>query len=393
MRDILSDLTTLFDEAKQSSEFDFVLTLINYTQIGPKELSTNLHEWFEAIEFYTEQFNSLTGKNKTRIGALLYSTFFENSDFYNIIGSLCRIKLGYKGSSYLFWKTKKYERLLGIGEKQNYLLELFEDANKPHLTRFFEENHFKVIRNSYFHSAYSIDNDTFILHDSDPIIINGVGHFEFSISDFFYPLVDNVIQFFQAFKQLYLDSFHSYQSDKVVIANFPNRTQATILGSEQGLKGFKIPNSVQFYDKWFDSGIWYNAQSAMWEGHNIRIYTANIETIEIDERLSRYEGKTDIVRNDSEFQNLVDKILDRRIESEKVRATKLLVKFGNVRYEKVEKEENPNKQKAMSIVNLLFYQRAIDIGSELFDLKEVAKRIEFLRNLQIHNINLSKNVV
>lgn len=376
MDKITEDLTTLFDEAKQRSEFDFVLTLINYTQIGAKELSTNLHEWFEAVEFYTEQFNSLTGKNKTRIGALLYSTFFENSDFYNIIGSLCRIKLGQKGSSYLFWKTKKYERLLGIGEKQNYLLELFEDANKPHLARFFEENHFKVIRNSYFHSAYSIDNDTYIMHDSDPIVINGVGYYDFNIPDFFYLLIENVIQFFKAFKNLYLDSFNSYQSDKIVNAYFPNLTKATILGSNQGLKGFKIFNAVQFYGKWHDSGIWFDEGSGLWTGFNINIYMANIETIEIDERLSRYEDKEDIVRNDSEFQNLVDKVLERRIKNEIIRTIKLLVKFGDVRFEKMIVEQNPHKQKGMAKVTMSFYQKAVEIGLDQFDMKQVLKQIE-----------------
>ena len=111
--------------------------------MGAKELSTNLHEWFDAIEFYKQLYKSLSKKEKIRIGTLLYSTFFENSDFYNIIGSLCKIKLGYKGSSYLFWKTKKYERLLGIIEKQDFLVELLDDAGKQNIISLFYENHFK----------------------------------------------------------------------------------------------------------------------------------------------------------------------------------------------------------------------------------------------------------
>ena len=83
----LTEITQLFSEAKRKSEFDFVLTLINYRGMGTNKLTSNLHEWFDAIDFYRLSFNSLTGKNKTRIGVLLYSTFFENSDFYNIIGS------------------------------------------------------------------------------------------------------------------------------------------------------------------------------------------------------------------------------------------------------------------------------------------------------------------
>ncbi|MEJ0055738.1 MAG: hypothetical protein WDN75_08860 [Bacteroidota bacterium] len=121
---INEDVIRLFDEAKQRSEFDFILTLINYRGMGSRRTVTNLYEWFDAMEFYKGLFESSAGKEKTRIGAHLYSTFFENSDFYNVLGSLCRIKLGYKGSSYLFWKTRKNERYLGVGEKQSFLIEL-----------------------------------------------------------------------------------------------------------------------------------------------------------------------------------------------------------------------------------------------------------------------------
>ena len=187
MKETLNDLTTLFDEAKQKREFEFVLTLINYTGMGAKELSTNLHEWFDAIEFYKALYFKFTSKEKTRIGTLLYSTFFENSDFYNILGSLCKIKLGYKGSSYLFWKTKKYERLLGIGEKQDFLVELLDDARKPNIISFFETTHFNEIRNSFFHSAYSLSEEEYILHDSEPIRIGGIGQSFLMSQSFFIP--------------------------------------------------------------------------------------------------------------------------------------------------------------------------------------------------------------
>src|SRR5436305_1702021 len=152
MEKIIDDVKVLFEEAKRRSEFDFVLTLINYRGMGTRRTVTNLYEWFDAIEFYKNLYNTHDDEEKTRVGTLLYSTFFENSDFYNIIGSLCRIKLGYKGSSYLFWKTRKYERYLGIGEKQGFLIELLEDAGKQNIIAFFTDNHVAEIRNSFFHS-------------------------------------------------------------------------------------------------------------------------------------------------------------------------------------------------------------------------------------------------
>lgn len=378
MKNTLNDLTTLFDEAKQRAEFEFVQILINYRGIGSKELSTNLHEWFEAIEFYKRLYFQFTQKEKTRIGTLLYSTFFENSDFYNILGSLCKVKLGYKGSSYLFWKTKKYERLLGIGEKKDFLLELLDDAEKPNIISFFQDNHFKEIRNTFFHSAYSLGEDEYNLHDSEAILIGGIGQSYFNVTEFLYPKIENIILFFDAFKKLYLNSFSSYQTDKEVDALFPHPCKATILGSKEGLKGFRIKNSVNLSGKWYDSGVWYDEQYDMWAGHNINFDFASVETIEIQESLTRYEKKEDINRSDREFENLVDKIIERKKANEIYRATNLLIKFGDVRLKKMIAVQNGFEQRNFPKIILPFYRQAVEVGSKIMDMKQVKKNIETL---------------
>lgn len=378
MEDILTDLKSLFEESKQKSEFDFVLTLMNYRGMGTHKLTTNLYEWFDAIEFYKTLYNSHSAKEKTRIGVLIYSTFFENSDFYNIIGSLCRVKIGYKGSSYLFWKTKKYERLLGIGEKQEYLLELLYDAEKHNIMKFLKENHFKEIRNTFFHSAYALSEDEYILHDTEPIFIEGLGQSSFNVQNFLYPKVENIIAFFDTFKQLYLNSFADYKQDKIVEGFFPNPCEITIMGSAAGLKGFRIKNAVQFFGEWHDSGIWYDEKYDMYAGHNIRFNMPNVETIEINDQIKRYENKEDIHQSDLEFHNLVDKIIDRQIPDEIARATLLLVKFGKLRHQKMLNEENYFKKKNYPKYILPFYKRAIEIGSKLFDTTEIKKAIDEL---------------
>lgn len=382
MNETINDLKILFDEAKQKSEFDFVLTLINYRGMGTHKLMSNLYEWFEAIEFYKNLYLINTGKEKTRIAALLYSTFFENNDFYNIIGSLCKIKTGYKGSSYLFWKTKKYERLLGIGEKQDILLELLHEAQKPNIIDFFKQNHFKEIRNTFFHSAYALSENEYILHDTEPIYIDGVGQYSFDVNTFFYSKVDNVIVFFDTFKELYLNAFASYTADKEVKGCFPNLCDIIILGAADGLKGFKIKNAVQFYGQSHDSGIWYDEQYDMYAGHNIRFDMPNIETIEINDQLKRYENKDDIHQSDVEFHNLVEKISDRRQPNEIARATNLLLKFGGLRHKKMEQEQNPFKKRSFPKFILPFYKKAIEIGSTLFDTTPVKKVIDELENEQ-----------
>lgn len=378
MENVIDDLKSLFEEAKQKSEFDFVLTLMNYRGMGTHKLMSNLYEWFDAIEFYKKLYNSHEGKEKTRIATLLYSTFFENSDFYNIIGSLSKVKLGYKGSSYLFWKTNKYERLLGIGEKQEALLELLHDADKPNIISFFNENHHKEIRNTFFHSAYALTDEDYIMHDSEPIFIERLGISSFNVNEFLYPKVENVIVFFETFRELYLESFASYKTDKEVIGNFPNPSKITIFGDDGGLKGFKIKNSVQFYGEWHDSGIWYNKEYDMYEGHNIRFNMPNVETVEIGEQLTRYENKDDIHQSDVEFYNLVEKVSDRKEANEIARATNLLLKFGALRQKKMEIEENVFKKKSYPKYIIPFYNKAIQIGTGLFDPKPIQEEIDKL---------------
>ncbi len=379
MEQAVQDIKNLFIEAEQANEFDLVLTLINYRGISSANLNSNLHEWFEALEFYRGLYNELEGKEKARMGLLLYSTFFENSDFYNIIGSLCRIKLGFKGSSYLFWKTKKYERLLGIGEKQDFLLELLVDGGKPGLVELYDKHHFKEIRNTFFHSAYSIDEGQYVMHDSEAINLDGVLIRSFDLEEFFYPKLEVVIGVFDAFKDAYWHHFNSYTKDKKVQGAFPNPCEVTILGSEEGLKGFRIKNAVQFYGKWHDSGIWFDEKYGFWAGHNINMYFDRIEDIEIDEQLQRFESKDDITKNNIEFFNLVDKVKERNNTNELVRATQLLLKFGDARKSKMDVEENPFKKKSYPKIILPYYRLALEIGQPYFkDVEEFKKTMASL---------------
>jgi hypothetical protein len=371
MENVIDDVKKLFEEAKRRSEFDFVLALINYRGMGNKRTTTNLYEWFDAIEFYKVLFRSAKGKEKTRIGTVLYSMFFENSDFYNVIGSLCRIKLGYRGSSYLFWKTRKYERHLGVGEKQEFLIELLTDADKQNIISFLQDNHVPEIRNSFFHSDYSLTDNEYVIQSSDPIPDIG---YSFTVDDYLYPKIENVIMFFEIFRDLYLDSFHSYKEDKVVEGRFPEPVSINILGSKKGLRGFRIKNSVQFFGEWHDSGIMYDEKYDMWAGLNIRFDSPNIETIEISDSLARYEAKADITRNDADFINLIDKVSERGRPDEVYRAASILVKFAESRFQKMMKETNLHKKKSLPKSILPYYQRAIKIGSKFFDVSQVESR-------------------
>lgn len=382
MKEFEKEIVEIFEEVKQINEFDFVQTLINYRGLGTHKLVTNLYEWFDAMEYYSNLYRNETElRPKVRIGLLIYSTFQENSDFYNIIGSLCNVKLGLRPSSYLYWKTKKYERFLGISEKQNFLLEKLHESNLPNIVKFFNENIFTAIRNNFFHSTYALSDTEFILHDSEPVIINGNSKFYLNIEEELLPMIENVISFFTIMKEQFFSHFNSYNTNKNVIGYFPNKCEVTILGNENGLQGFKISNSVQFYGEFHDSGIWYNLTTDMFEGHNIRFNHTSIETIEIHEKLERYNKKDDIHQNDSEFLNLVDRVIERNDLNELGFTSNLLLKFGDSKFQRMEEESNPFKKKNFSNYILPFYEKALEIAKDKTNTKELEEKISYIQNL------------
>jgi hypothetical protein len=377
MNDILQELEQLFTDARTKNEFQFLLTILNYKHISSPEESANLYEWFDGLEFYKSLYNKYTDKEKIRIGLLLYSTFFENSDFYNILGSLCRNTLGFGGSSFLFWKTKKQERLLGTGEKIRMVSEILTDCNYIKTIEFFDTTHFEQLRNTFFHSAYNFSEGDYILFDSEPILIGGKTTHRVSVTDFLIPLIDKVILFFDKFKEQYLGSIAQYKTEKQIKGYFPDLKDVIIHGTEDGLKGVTVLKTAQFYGEWVDSGIYYDEEFKFWFAKNIQFNFPRIEKIEIDESLSRYESKKDIRNNNSEFLNLVDKIVERSYKDEMERIISLLIKFGDAKYQIYENEPNEHKKKSFKKLPLSFYQKVIQLNKHL-DINVIIKKTKEL---------------
>lgn len=378
MKDSLNQIEELFVNAKTKNEFQFLLTILNYKHIASPEEASNLKEWFSAMEFYKGLYNEKKDYEKIRIGLLLYSTFFENSDFYNIIGSLCLNALNFGGSSRLFYKTKKQDRLLGTGEKIRAIKEKLSDCNYDYLIEFFETVHHEQIRNTFFHSAYGLSGDDYILFDSEPIIISGTINFRVSIEKFLIPLIDKVIAFFDKFKSEYQKAFTEYREEKKIIGHFPTLKDVIVHGTSEGLKGITIKNTSQFYGEWYDASILFDETYGFWAATNITFNYPQEETIEIDETLLRYESKSTIKSNSSEFFNLVEKITDRGYLKEMERLIDLLVKFGDDKYFKWQAEINGYKKESLKKLALPFYEKMLEINRHL-DTKEISKRVDELK--------------
>lgn len=373
MIETLQEIEQIFNDARTKNEFQFLLTILNYRHISSLEESSNLYEWFDALEFYKDLYNKHTDNEKIRIGLLLYSTFFENSDFYNILGSLCRNTLGFGGSSFLFWKTKKQDRLLGTGEKIRMVTEILNDCNYSKTIDFFANIHFEQLRNTFFHSAYGFSEGDYILFDSDPLLIEGKSIYRVSLKDFLVPLIDKVISFFEKFKEEYLGSIAQYKNEKQIKGYFPDLKDIIIHGTENGLKGVTILKTAQFYGEWTDSGIYYDEQFKFWFAKNIQFNFPRLDKIEIDESLRRYESKNDIKNSNSEFLNLVDKIVERNLKDEMERIIALLIKFGDTKYQLFDTETNEFKKKNLKKLPLPFYQKVIQLNKHL-NINTIIKR-------------------
>ena len=68
MDEVLQDSKELICRSQSKDEFHFVMTLINYRGMGDTYETSNLYEWFEAIEDYKITYHGMTWKTKNKSG-------------------------------------------------------------------------------------------------------------------------------------------------------------------------------------------------------------------------------------------------------------------------------------------------------------------------------------
>jgi hypothetical protein len=372
------DIERLFSEAKNSDEFEFICTLINYKGLGTRLNTSNLLEWFDAIENYIEQFKKEQNNHKQiRIGLLLYSTFFESSDLYNILGSLSRIILGYRSAPYLYFKHPKADRWYGTSEKISMVNEILVDSGFKEMEHFFESIHHKQIRNTFFHSAYSLEEDEYHLHDSDSVIIDGVGHPMVSISEFLVPNINKVIEFFVAFKTEFFSHFKSYKTNKIVEGRFPEPIDITILGSDSGLVGFEAGSSS------------IRLKNDFWTGMNIRFDSPTEVDRYIAEELTRQIGKENVNSNDGSLQQLYDVSTERDIIIEKQDLSKVYARFAPMFQKKAKIEENDFKKTSLYKLTLDYFEKMYELDDSLIINQDYAVLMFYVAD-RLGDVDLQK---
>ena len=348
-------IKSLFNKAKEKDEFEFICTLINYKGLGSKYSNSNLYEWFDAIPFYEGLYNAADKpEEKTRLGLLIYSTFFESSDLYNILGSLSRISLGFRSSPYLYFKKGNFERWYGTGEKISMIEEVLIDSGFSDIQEFFINNHHKSLRNAFFHSSYSFEDGFLLLQDVEPVYIDSVGSMMFSPEEFLFPKIASVLLFYTTFKMEFLNHFTSYKTNKKIKGRFPETIDIEIFGSPDGLRGFKAGNS---YIQLRDSGFW--------EGMNVRFnFPSEIDRY-VNEEIQRLSKKDSIHTNDGALERLYEVIQERNKPSEKENLAKIYLRFAAIMKDKGLKEKNDFKQRDIYKSSVFFFDKIYSLHPDL----------------------------
>jgi hypothetical protein len=81
--------------------------------------------------------------------------------------------------------------------------------------------------------------------------------------------------------------------------------------------------------------------------------------------------------DNSEFLNLVDKIVERNYKDEMERIIALLIRFGDSKYQLYENEINEYKKRTLKKLPLPFYQRVIQLNRHL-NIDTITKRTKEL---------------
>jgi hypothetical protein len=347
------DLNRLFEETKAKDEFEFVCALINYKGTGSKLLGSNVFEWFDAIENYERRYRDkkYSLHEQGRFALLIYSTFFELSDMYLILGNLARVTMGYRCTPYLYWKHQKANRWFGAAERISLIDELFIDAGFYGLQKFFKENYFEQIRHAFFHSTYAFDNDEYILNEVETLYIDHVGHHSLSLTNFIFPKVDLVLEFFHCFKDLFSSSINSYVENKTLTANSLRITSVDILGSKSGLLGFKD-----------SSGNGLELKNDVWTSANNHFdLPASVDKHVADE-LERLSKKDKILSDDGSLQHLYEVISERNVQGEREKIGGIYANLGDKLLNMSSAEQNHFRMIKLRAITQRFYDKMSELS-------------------------------
>lgn len=342
----MKELERLFEESKEKNELEFARALINYRGPGSRLFNSSLFEWMDAIENYERWYRAegYSLHEKARFSLLVYSTFFEATDLYLILGNLSRIAGGLPVTPHLYWIHHRKSRWVGVNEKISVIEELLIDSGFEEVQRFFKDNHFEQIRHAFFHSTYAFDDDQYVLNDVETLYIDHLGHHTLSLKEFIFPRVETILKFFHCFKNLLFSHRNSYPENKIV-------GSVEILGSELGLAGYKddVGNILKL-----KNDIWTDVNGHLELSANVDRHVAN--------ELDRFLKKEKLSADDGCVHHLYDVIIERKNHVEREKLGGIYAKLGDMLLLKSSNELNHFKMMKLREITRKYYERMNELS-------------------------------
>jgi hypothetical protein len=237
----INDLEGLFTIAQQKDEFEFIMLLLGYNgSMGDPRALSHLYESEKLFKEFSKQLSpNADDFIGVRTGLFLYCHFFEMNELYRFIGNLFHISKGDRYQIGLFDNRGNDEILYPL-DKIAKLKELAGECGMTALSELLDSLYYNRLRNSFFHSDYSIVDDDYLFMTDKPVIVEGKKQYSLSVKNFILPLTHSVINIAIKFFELINQFKKSYTSNKVIQGRFPNWQAVIILGNHStGLIGFE----------------------------------------------------------------------------------------------------------------------------------------------------------
>lgn len=236
-----NELERLFKKAKEIDEFEYVCALLNFKGMGDPRALSHLNESFELLFQITELIpKQTTNQDQIRLFLLLYCHIFEMDEFYNVIGNMLRITQGERYTSMLY-NSPTISRELKPTHKMDKLKSIANNAGFTDLTDVIARLYLSPLRNSFFHSSYSLTERDYYIVAGNGFKIEGIITKSASLKDYILPLTQSTVNMAGHFFNSLNLSRLEYRNNKIINGRLqPGGIELEILGHpDYGLRGFR----------------------------------------------------------------------------------------------------------------------------------------------------------
>ena len=262
----LNLLSTVFEQAKKISEFEFIFTLLRIREMqgpgwDPYETSA---EVFSLISKMIDKAKDY--KTHRHLSLWLYGHIVEASELYEILTCFLKICDGGRFCSNNFPDKKrgKYYYPISPSEKIDKIYDLAKRVNLQDNILPLKEVYHRELRNAIFHSDYCLFNGELRLTKQNLTIEN----IQFT------EIINKGFAYFMAMSNLIKYYISSYSEPKIIkvhpgFSPDPNETAITIIRKEHGLVGIKDHTKSKSGDEYvsYRLGRFYEGESELLDGN------------------------------------------------------------------------------------------------------------------------------